>query len=134
MSKSLKISRGELSVANGWSWRDGLVGRVLWIGWLGCVVSPLCLSLFLVSFLYHSFLQEQVKLRDNALQQAQQWLVYKRVLCQADGLFQVLVSLLAEPLAKARRTEEEHLSIEIVLHLLRRFLSDVHGGRAVRRR
>eukprot|EP00977_Amphora_coffeiformis_P017308 scaffold5540_cov181-Amphora_coffeaeformis.AAC.11 len=63
-----------------------------------------------------------MKLRDNALKQAAQLLEYKRVLCQADGFFSVLVSLLAEPLAKTRREEEEHLCIEIVLHLLRNLL------------
>ena len=70
----------------------------------------------------YSVREQQMKLRDNALQQAEQLLEYKRVLCQSDGFFSVLVSLLAEPLAKTRRTEEEHLCIEIVLHLLRNVL------------
>ena len=67
--------------------------------------------------------QEQIKLRENALQQAAQLMEYKRVLCQSDGFFAILVSLLAAPMSKTRRTEQEHLSIEIVLHLFRNVLA-----------
>jgi timeless len=48
---------------------------------------------------------------------------YKRVLCQTEGFFTILVSLLAEPLSKTRRSEQEHLTIEIVLHLFRNVLA-----------
>ena len=69
--------------------------------------------------------QAQAQMRENALKQAAQLLEYKRVLTtQFAQFFHVLVSLLAAPLAKARqRTQDEHLCIEIVLHLLRNILS-----------
>ena len=42
-----------------------------------------------------------------------------------DGLLSIFVSLLAEPLSKtgASRTEMDHLTIELVLHLFRNLLS-----------
>jgi timeless len=79
--------------------------------------------------------QEQVKLRENALEQAEMLMEYKRAVAhhashyqqkeQGTGLLSVLVSLLAEPLSKsgASRTDADHLTIELVLHLIRNLLS-----------
>mmetsp|Transcript_69452 Transcript_69452/g.104791 ORF Transcript_69452/g.104791 Transcript_69452/m.104791 type:complete len:913 (-) Transcript_69452:53-2791(-) len=77
--------------------------------------------------------QQQVKLRDNAVEQADLLLQYKRIIChhpshhegQANGLLSIFVSLLAEPLSKtgASRTDTDHLTIELVLHLFRNLLA-----------
>ncbi|GAX10196.1 timeless [Fistulifera solaris] len=81
------------------------------------------------------FVQEQIKLRENALKQAETLMDYKRAVCyhpshiksnQSDegGVLSIFVSLLAEPLAKqgTSRTENDHLTIELVLHLFRNLL------------
>ena len=92
---------------------------------------------------------EQIRLRENAIQQANLLFDYKKAFCRAHhqhhhpsslphtgqepprgdssgssssssngSLFSVLVSLLAEPLSRtSRRSEEDHLAIELVLHL-----------------
>jgi timeless len=106
-----------------------------------------------------SFIKEQIKLRNNALQQAEQLLEYKRAICHhpshrkksnhhnnrsrgknnkaqddknidgahggggGGGLLSIFVSLLAEPLGKSRRTDADHLTIELVLHLFRNLLA-----------
>jgi len=82
-----------------------------------------------------SVLQEQMKLRDNALAQAELLIEYKRIFVhhashrqsnkKEGGLLSVFVSLLAEPLSKtgSSRTDTDHLTIELVLHLFRNLLS-----------
>lgn len=83
---------------------------------------------------------QQIKLRENALAQAHQLMEYKRLIAyhpshastnkkknkqQASGLLSIFVSLLAEPLSKAgaARSDADHLTIELVLHLIRNLLS-----------
>lgn len=77
---------------------------------------------------------EKIKLRENALQQAELLLEYKRMFVHhpshlssapGEGLMSVFVSLLAEPLSRsgASRTETDHLTIELVLHLFRNLIS-----------
>eukprot|EP00980_Cylindrotheca_fusiformis_P017599 scaffold5517_cov135-Cylindrotheca_fusiformis.AAC.29 len=82
-----------------------------------------------------SVVQEQIKLRENALEQAQLLMEYKRIFShhpshhrqetEGSGLLSIFVSLLAEPLSRvgASRTDEDHLTIELVLHLFRNLLS-----------
>jgi timeless len=83
--------------------------------------------------------QNQKKLRDNALEQVQQLMEYKRLFTfhsshnkrntsnkkGGTGLLSIFVSLLAEPLSKsgASRTDADHLTIELVLHLIRNLLA-----------
>lgn len=93
-------------------------------------------------------MKEQIKLRENALQQAETLMEYKRAICHhpshsvsrknknnrsrnvdvADrdggGILSIFVSLLAEPLSKTgtSRTDADHLTIELVLHLFRNLL------------
>ena len=100
------------------TWRS-ILSKISWYSRNG-----LWLHSFRFSLQHSRVIQEQVKLRDNALQQAAQLLEYKRLLAQSNTNFiGILVSLLAAPLAQARRrTEEEHLQIEIVLHLIRNLL------------
>jgi timeless len=85
---------------------------------------------------------QQIKLRQNALDQADQLMEYKRLVTYhpshhsaaqrrggkgrgGTGLLSVFVSLLAEPLSKsgASRTDADHLTIELVLHLIRNLLT-----------
>mmetsp|Transcript_11717 Transcript_11717/g.13269 ORF Transcript_11717/g.13269 Transcript_11717/m.13269 type:complete len:1014 (-) Transcript_11717:36-3077(-) len=94
---------------------------------------------------------QQIKLRANALEQAEQLMEYKRMVTfhsshhqnskkkinnngdkisnrsnkGTTGLLSVFVSLLAEPLSRsgASRTDTDHLTIELVLHLIRNLLS-----------
>lgn len=86
---------------------------------------------------------QQQKIRDNALEQAHQLMEYKRLFTfhpshikkgssskyketnGGTGLLSIFVSLLAEPLSKsgASRTNADHLTIELVLHLIRNLLS-----------
>ena len=79
-------------------------------------------------------LQQQIQLRENALEQAKLLVEYKRVVAHYEshqteksgaGLFSIFVSLLAEPLSRtgAARTDTDHLTIELVLHLFRNILS-----------
>ena len=95
-------------------------------------------------FLY-SVIEEQIKLRDNAIAQANLLAEYKRLFvhhpshrrskkskkktnksnsAEEGGLLSVFVSLLAEPLSKTglARTTEDHLTMELVLHLFRNLL------------
>ena len=76
-----------------------------------------------------------MKLRDNALAQSELLIEYKRIFVhhashrqsnkKEGGLLSVFVSLLAEPLSKtgSSRTDTDHLTIELVLHLFRNLLS-----------
>mmetsp|Transcript_43163 Transcript_43163/g.104484 ORF Transcript_43163/g.104484 Transcript_43163/m.104484 type:complete len:1087 (-) Transcript_43163:82-3342(-) len=94
---------------------------------------------------------QQIKLRENALEQADQLMEYKRLIAyhpshhtgtnnkkknnnnnnkkqqvnSSSGLLSIFVSLLAEPLSKAgaARSDADHLTIELVLHLIRNLLS-----------
>jgi Timeless protein len=92
---------------------------------------------------------QQIKLRENALAQAEQLMEYKRLIAyhpshqksgkisptnnidtrkkkkQDSGLLSIFVSLLAEPLSKAgaARSDADHLTIELVLHLIRNLLT-----------
>jgi len=82
-------------------------------------------------------IKEQIKLRENALAQSDMLMEYKHTMTHHSshiqsrkngvegGLFSVFVSLLAEPLSKtgASRTNTDHLTIELVLHLFRNLLS-----------
>lgn len=93
-------------------------------------------------------IQEQKKLRANALAQSELLMEYKRAIVhhpshrqnnsskltkagsanankKEGGLLSIFVSLLAEPLSKAgtKRTDADHLTIELVLHLFRNILS-----------
>lgn len=82
-----------------------------------------------------SVVKQQIKLRENALEQAQLLMEYKRVVLhhpshhkkgkEGTGLLSIFVSLLAEPLSRsgASRTDSDHLTIELVLHLFRNLLS-----------
>lgn len=87
-------------------------------------------------------IEEQIKLRDNAIAQANLLAEYKRLFvhhpshrrkkkakgtpnsAEEGGLLSVFVSLLAEPLSKTglARTTEDHLTMELVLHLFRNLL------------
>lgn len=88
-------------------------------------------------------------MRDNALKQASLLMEYKRLFChhpshrrqananknknasqqeqqqQQGGIFSVFVSILAEPLSRTGngRTDADHLTIELVLHLFRNLLA-----------
>lgn len=98
-----------------------------------------------------------IKIRENALQQAEQLMEYKRLVTYhpshhsskrrtvsqttattnnkndksksktsgGTGLLSIFVSLLAEPLSKSgsSRTDADHLTIELVLHLIRNLLT-----------
>ena len=74
-------------------------------------------------------IEEQIKLRDNAIQQSEMLMEYKRIFThhsshhQDQGLLSIFVSLLAEPLSKTQRSDSDHLTIELVLHLFRNLLS-----------
>jgi len=88
-----------------------------------------------------SVIQEQIKLRDNAIAQANLLAEYKKLFVhhpshrrnkkskgaaanEEKGLLSVFVSLLAEPLSKTglARTSEDHLTMELILHLFRNLL------------
>jgi len=94
-----------------------------------------------------AIIAQQIKLRSNALEQAEQLMEYKRMVTfhpshhqkkknnkkggdkskgsPTTGLLSIFVSLLAEPLSRsgASRTDTDHLTIELVLHLIRNLLS-----------
>ena len=94
-----------------------------------------------------AIIAQQIKLRSNALEQAEQLMEYKRMVTfhpshhqkknknikkggdrnkgGTTGLLSIFVSLLAEPLSRsgASRTDADHLTIELVLHLIRNLLS-----------
>eukprot|EP00557_Chaetoceros_sp_GSL56_P013595 CAMPEP_0176484138 /NCGR_PEP_ID=MMETSP0200_2-20121128/4293_1 /TAXON_ID=947934 /ORGANISM="Chaetoceros sp., Strain GSL56" /LENGTH=1072 /DNA_ID=CAMNT_0017880589 /DNA_START=53 /DNA_END=3268 /DNA_ORIENTATION=+ len=81
-------------------------------------------------------IKEQIKLRENALAQVHQLAEYKKIFIhhashrpskdskEGGGLLSILISLLAEPLSKTgfSRTAEDHLTIELILHLIRNLL------------
>ena len=89
-------------------------------------------------------IDEQIKLRENAIAQSNLLTEYKRMFVhhpshrrqskesrkpiqpeEEGGLMSIFVSLLAEPLSRtgSARSDEDHLTIELVLHLLRNLLS-----------
>lgn len=84
-------------------------------------------------------IEEQKKLRENALLQSKMLMDYKKAFVHhashrrnrdesasdEGGLLSIFVSLLAEPLSKTgtKRTDADHLTIELVLHLFRNILS-----------
>ncbi|CAJ1967883.1 unnamed protein product [Cylindrotheca closterium] len=82
-----------------------------------------------------SLVQQQIKLRENAVEQAELLIEYKRLFShhsshhvkgkEGTGLLSIFVSLLAEPLSKtgSARTDADHLTIELVLHLFRNLLA-----------
>jgi len=95
-----------------------------------------------------SVIQEQIVLRENAIAQSDLLMEYKRMFVrhsshhyafqnqkdkknkttdksEGTGLLSVFTSLLAEPLSKmgSSRTSADHLTIELVLHLMRNLLS-----------
>ncbi len=87
--------------------------------------------------LYSRVIQQQIKLRENAIAQSNVILDYKRAVLQANAaetkdstkkykktptILSTIVALLAEPLAKKRKTEADHLVIELVLHFIRNLL------------
>lgn len=85
-----------------------------------------------------SVVKQQIKLRENALEQSQMLMEYKKAITHHSshlaehrrltggkgGLLSIFVSLLAEPLSKSGtgRSDSDHLTIELVLHLLRNLL------------
>jgi len=81
-----------------------------------------------------SIVRHQIKYRENALEQAQLLVDYKRIVAHhsshhnggnGTGLLSIFVSLLAEPLSRsgASRTDADHLTIELVFHLFRNLLA-----------
>ena len=78
-------------------------------------------------------IKEQIKLRENALAQSEMLMEFKRAMThhpshhggKGGGLFSVFVSLLAEPISKtgSARSDMDHLTIELVLHLFRNLLT-----------
>lgn len=93
-----------------------------------------------ITFHLNSVIQEQIKLRENAVAQSDILMEYKRAIVHHSshlrskknshknnngGLLSIFVSLLAEPLSKTgtARSETDHLTIELVLHLFRNLLS-----------
>jgi timeless len=83
----------------------------------------LFLSCLFPSITNLSLIAQQVELRENALKQSHQLLDYQRLLCRHRDVWSVWVSLLAEPLSRSRRTEADHLTIEVLLHLIRNLLA-----------
>jgi len=72
-------------------------------------------------------------LKKNACDQARRLVEYKKAFIDRKnaGVLKIIVSLLLEPLARngSARTEEDHMVIELVLHLLRNLLSaGMNGG------
>jgi timeless len=104
-------------------------------------------------FLHPSVKREQISIRQNAIQQANALVQYKKAFCVrhhhhqppqprdqgnhhpkskkpnngggGGGVLSIFVSLLAEPLSRTgnARTDTDHLTIEIVLHLFRNLLA-----------
>ena len=86
-----------------------------------------------------SVIREQKKIRENAIAQSDMLMEYKRSIVHhashrqsssssssdEGGVLSIFVSLLAEPLSKTgtKRTDADHLTIELVLHLFRNILS-----------
>ena len=93
-------------------------------------------------------MEEQVKLRENGIQQSEMLIQYKKMIVQHDSgvkgttpsnqnyrhsgknkgettFLSIIVSLLSEPLSRtgSARTDSDHLTIELVLHLFRNLLS-----------
>lgn len=94
--------------------------------------------------IFNSVIEEQIRLRDNAIAQANLLTEYKKLFVyhpshrkktskkhskqdnglESKGLLSVFVSLLAEPLSKTgmARSNEDHLTVELILHLFRNLL------------
>jgi hypothetical protein len=95
-----------------------------------------------------SVIQEQIKLRENALAQSDLLMEYKKMIVEhpshryafqpkgktttkdgneegdkEGGLLSIFTSLLAEPLSRSNRSASDHLQIELVLHFVRNLLS-----------
>ena len=83
-------------------------------------------------------IEQQKKIRENAIQQANALLEYKRIICRHPshvgpkgnnnndgGILSIFVSLLAAPLSRTgnSRTDTDHLTIELILHLFRNILA-----------
>ena len=106
-----------------------------------------------LSFWSYRVIEEQIKLRDNAIAQANLLTEYKKLFVyhpshrnntnntnkafkknsqqnnkkhdsQQGGLLSIFVSLLTEPLSRTgmMRREEDHLTVELILHLFRNLL------------
>ena len=77
--------------------------------------------------LTEAYKKEHVRIKENALDQAQKLLDYKAAFLDSkhSGALRIIVSLLMEPLARtgSARTESDHMTIELVLHLIRNLLS-----------
>ncbi|GKZ00627.1 hypothetical protein MPSEU_001014800 [Mayamaea pseudoterrestris] len=96
---------------------------------------------------FEMLIAQKIKLRENALAQCNTLLDLKHSICHHPshygsddgngGLLSIFVSLLAEPLSKAgtARTDADHLTIELVLHLFRNLLAaeSLLGGDASHR-
>lgn len=102
--------------------------------------------LFLFNWINQSVIEEQKLLRDNAVAQANLLNEYKRMFVhhpshrkkrsspnkkrskkdieETKGLLSIFVSLLAEPLSRTgmMRSNEDHLTVELILHLFRNLL------------
>lgn len=111
-----------------------------------CVsVSPTteCLSDLDLLDRFEMLIAQKIRLRDNALAQCNTLLELKHAIIHHPshynndgngGLLSIFVSLLAEPLSKAgtARTDTDHLTIELVLHLFRNLMAaeSLLGGEA----
>lgn len=77
-----------------------------------------------------AYMKEHRRLKENALNQAKRLIEYKRSFVDSKhaGVLKIFVSLLTEPLARtgSSRTEADHMTIELVLHLFRNLLSAGH--------
>lgn len=73
--------------------------------------------------------EEQRKLRENSIAQSTMLMHYKKLFThsnmEGDGLLSIFVSLLSDPLSRtgSARTDSDHLTIELVLHLFRNLLN-----------
>ena len=72
---------------------------------------------------FFSVAKQQIKLRENALAQATQLVQLKQLFCRKKGVLSIFVSMLAEPLSKSSRSDQDHLTIELILHLFRNLLA-----------
>ena len=81
--------------------------------------------------LQKAVINEQVKLRENAISQSNAILEIKRAIIQfsrasksdsGPSMLSAIVGLLTEPLSKARKDDQDHLVIELVLHFIRNLL------------
>ena len=92
-----------------------------------------------------AIIKEQITLRENGIKQSEMLMQYKKLIVQHDSavrrsrskrkgsndggksntFLSIIVSLLSEPLARtgSARTDSDHLTIELVLHLIRNLLN-----------